>query len=580
MTTAKQAALIRWFAEVGIDDVPLVGGKNASLGEMYRELAAKGRQGPERLRRHRRRLPLSSCGRPGSTAASGRSCDGLDTRDLANLRQRGRQVRQAILAATLPDDLAATRSPRRTTGSARASAEPLDVAVRSSATAEDLPDASFAGQQETYLNVQGHAALLESCRRCFASLFTDRAISYRADKGFDHFKVALSIGVQRMVRSDLGRLGRDVLDRHRDRLPRRGADQRRLRPGRERRAGLGQPGRVLRLQADAEDRASARSCRRWLGSKEFKLVYDVGGGKMVKNVPVPPEDRARFAISDDEILDARPLGLHDRGPLQRQARAARRPWTWSGPRTASPASCSSSRRGPRRSSRSSARDVLETYRLKETGRVLVTGRSVGDKIGAGPVARDQERAAPAAVPRRRGAGHRQDRSRLGADHEEGRGDRHQPRRPHLPRGDRQPRARPAGRRRHREAAPSCSRDGQIVTVSCAEGDTGFVYEGKLAVRGRAQSTSADLQRPQHQDHDERRQPGGGVRACRSSPTTASAWRARSSSSATTSRSTRWPCSSTTGIEDRAGAGRDRPPDRRLHRQAPVLRRQARPGRRR
>ena len=178
---------------------------------------------------------------------------------------------------------------------------PLDVAVRSSATAEDLPDASFAGQQETYLNVQGHGALLHTCRRCFASLFTDRAISYRADKGFDHFKIALSIGVQRMVRSDLGGIGRHVHHRYRNRLSRRRADQRRLWPGRKHRAGVGQSRRILRLQADVETGIPADPAED-LGSKEFKLIYDIGGGKMVKNVPVPPGDRSRFAISDDEIL--------------------------------------------------------------------------------------------------------------------------------------------------------------------------------------------------------------------------------------------------------------------------------------
>jgi pyruvate,water dikinase len=125
---------------------------------------------------------------------------------MKNLSQRGHSVRQAILNATLPQDLQEliAGAYRQLQGD---SIVPLDVAVRSSATAEDLPDASFAGQQETYLNVQGGTALLETCKRCFASLFTDRAISYRVDKGFDHFKIALSIGVQRMVRSDLACAG-------------------------------------------------------------------------------------------------------------------------------------------------------------------------------------------------------------------------------------------------------------------------------------------------------------------------------------------------------------------------------------
>jgi len=127
---------------------------------------------------------------------------GLDTADMGNLRRRGSAIRHQITATALPERLQQEilSSYRKLSAG---SDHPVDVAVRSSATAEDLPDASFAGQQETYLNVQGDGALLESCKRCFASLFTDRAISYRQDKGFDNLKVGLSIGVQRMVRSDL-----------------------------------------------------------------------------------------------------------------------------------------------------------------------------------------------------------------------------------------------------------------------------------------------------------------------------------------------------------------------------------------
>ena len=196
---------IKWFADVTIADIQLVGGKNASLGEMVRELASKGVRVPdgfaitaEGYRHFISEARLDDFIR--TTLAD------LDTHDMANLSERGHAVRQAIRDASLPKDLQ-----EQIAGAYRqlqgASVLPLDVAVRSSATAEDLPDASFAGQQETYLNVQGVAALLETCKRCFASLFTDRAISYRVDKGFEHFKVALSIGVQRMVRSDLACAG-------------------------------------------------------------------------------------------------------------------------------------------------------------------------------------------------------------------------------------------------------------------------------------------------------------------------------------------------------------------------------------
>jgi pyruvate,water dikinase len=223
----------------------------------------------------------------------------LDVRDTQNLQQRGRQVRHEILAAELPADL--REEILVAYEELSAGSELVDVAVRSSATAEDLPDASFAGQQETYLNVQGDAALLETCRRCFASLFTDRAISYREDKGFDHFTVTLSIGVQRMVRSDLASSGVmfsiDTETGFRDVVLINAA------------YGLGEnvvqgsvnPDEYCVFKPtllDGHRPILQKSC----GSKEFKLIYDSGGGKMVKNVPVPPDDRVRFAITDDEIL--------------------------------------------------------------------------------------------------------------------------------------------------------------------------------------------------------------------------------------------------------------------------------------
>ena len=202
MTASIPQPFIKWFADTTIADIPLVGGKNASLGEMVRELSSKGVKVPDGFaitadgyRHFIREAGLDEFIR--NTLAD------LNTQNMANLSQRGHAVRQAIRSAVLPQDLQTqiTRAYQQLQGTHDV---PLDVAVRSSATAEDLPDASFAGQQETYLNVQGAAALLETCKSCFASLFTDRAISYRVDKGFDHFKIALSIGVQRMVRSDLG----------------------------------------------------------------------------------------------------------------------------------------------------------------------------------------------------------------------------------------------------------------------------------------------------------------------------------------------------------------------------------------
>ncbi|HJN10567.1 MAG TPA: PEP/pyruvate-binding domain-containing protein [Pirellulaceae bacterium] len=203
-TIATQLRFIRKFEEISIEDIPLVGGKNASLGEMCRELRPEGINLADgfAITAEAYRYFLEEAGLANELRDI---LSDLDVRDIENLQQRGRRVRHAILGAELPADL----QREITAGYAELCevGERADVAVRSSATAEDLPDASFAGQQETYLNVQGDAALLETCRRCFASLFTDRAISYREDKAFDHFQVALSIGVQRMVRSDLGSSG-------------------------------------------------------------------------------------------------------------------------------------------------------------------------------------------------------------------------------------------------------------------------------------------------------------------------------------------------------------------------------------
>jgi len=382
MTAATtQQPYIKWFADIGIADVPLVGGKNASLGEMVRELASKGVKVPDgfavtadAFRHFIREAQLDDFIR--DTLAD------LDTRDMANLSQRGHAVRQAIRSAALPQDLQ-----EQIAGAYRqlqgAGALPLDVAVRSSATAEDLPDASFAGQQETYLNVQGIAALLETCKRCFASLFTDRAISYRVDKGFEHIQVALSIGVQRMVRSDLACAGVmftiDTESGFRDAVLISAA------------YGLGE--NVVQGSVTPDEYTVFKTTlktghrpilQKTVGSKEFKLIYDTGGGKMVKNVPVAPAERAKLALSDDEVLELARWGciVEDHYSAKRGAPAPMDlEWAKDGntgelfivqarPETVQ------SRKNP---------DVLETYRLGERSAVLTSGRSVGEKIATGQV---------------------------------------------------------------------------------------------------------------------------------------------------------------------------------------------------
>ena len=373
---------IRWFDEIGIDDIPSVGGKNASLGEMYRELAPKGVKVPNGFAvtagAYRYFLRYS-----GLEKRLRDILEGLDTRDMDNLRSRGSQALAALLDAELPDDLeqAILEAYQRL---GESSPRPLDVAVRSSATAEDLPDASFAGQQETYLNVQGGQLLLETCKRCFASLYTDRAISYRVDKNFEHFKVGLSIGVQQMVRSDLAASGVmfsiDTETGFRDAVLINAS------------YGLGEnvvQGTVnpdeydvfkptLKTGALADPsktdgyegvQADLRHRRR---QDDPKRSGSAGG-------PRPFRHRRR------RDPHAGALGLRDRGPLQHQARPSRSDGHGMGQGR-------KHRRALHRSGASGDRAVSEAGRFDpdlhaagQRSRSRSPGRSVGEKIGRGPV---------------------------------------------------------------------------------------------------------------------------------------------------------------------------------------------------
>jgi pyruvate,water dikinase len=374
---------IRWFDEVSLGDVPIVGGKNASLGEMTRALTAEGIRVPNGFATtadaYRHFLAHTELdGKIRNILAD------LDTADVENLRQRGDKVRHAILDAGLPYEL------EDAIGNAyerlcREQNRIVDVAVRSSATAEDLPEASFAGQQETYLNVRGKAQLLDACRRCYASLFTDRAISYRSHHGYDHLKVALSIGVQQMVRSDIGASGVmftvDTETGFRDVVLINAA------------FGLGE--NVVQGSINPDEfyvfkptlRTGLRPIlKKSLGTKEFKLVYDIGGGKMTKNVPVPVEDRSRFSISDDDILQLARWACRIEehyGQLRGEPSPMDIEWAKDGETgelfivQARPETVQARKPATK----------LQRYRLKSTGTKLVTGRAVGDRIGKGRVRR-------------------------------------------------------------------------------------------------------------------------------------------------------------------------------------------------
>jgi len=383
LSRAKQqpmARYVRWFEELRLEDVPLVGGKNASLGEMYRELTAQGVRVPNGF------AITADAFREALTAAGAwdelhRLLDDLDKRDVRSLAEAGARAREIVYAADLtPEVQEEVRAAYREL-QAQYGAE-LSVAVRSSATAEDLPSASFAGQHDTFLNVRGETMLLEAIRRCNASLFTDRAISYRIDQGFDHFKVALSASVMKMVRSDLAASGvmfsLDTETGHPDVVFITAA------------YGIGE--NVVKGTVDPDEfyvhkptyRQGYRAVlRRVLGDKQVKMVYAHGRTREpLRNIPTPRADRARFCIADDEILTLAGYAIAIEDHYSAKA-GTWRPmdieWAKDGLDgqlyivQARPETVASQRKAT----------VLESYALKEKGRVLATGRAVGTRIGSG-----------------------------------------------------------------------------------------------------------------------------------------------------------------------------------------------------
>ncbi|MBN2700646.1 MAG: phosphoenolpyruvate synthase [Methylohalobius sp. ZOD2] len=466
---AQDYRFIRFFSELGIDDVPSVGGKNASLGEMYRTLMSEGVKVPNgfAITAEGYRYMLDKAD---AWEALHQALDGLDSDNMSDLKRAGSRARQIVYEAGVPDDLreeifAAYEKLEAEYG------EDLSVAVRSSATAEDLPTASFAGQQETYLNIRSGEALVESIRRCFASLFTDRAIHYRVDRGFDHFKVALSVGVQKMVRSDLAASGvmfsLDTETGFRDAVFITGS------------YGLGE--NVVQGAVDPDEfyvfkptfRQGYRSVlRRRPGSKKIKMIYAEGGQQTTRNVPVPHAERELFCLSDEDVhlLAEYAIKVEDH-----YGRPMDMEWAKDGIDDqlylvqARPETVASQK----------SATVLEEHRLTGSGKVLLEGRAVGNKIAAGKaqVISDVSRLSefrPGEV--------------LVAD---------------ITTPDWEPVMKTAaaivtnrgGRTCHaaivaRELgipavvgggkATEVLKDGQMVTVSCAEGDVGRIYEGEVS----------------------------------------------------------------------------------------------------
>lgn len=466
--------------KLGVHDVEHVGGKNASLGEMISNLAGAGVSVPggfaTTAQAYRDFLEQS-----GLNDRIHAALDALDVDDVNALAKTGAQIRQWVMEAEFPARL---DSEIRQAFAALANGnDNLAVAVRSSATAEDLPDASFAGQQETFLNIRGVDNVIRAAKEVFASLFNDRAIAYRVRQGFDHKLVALSAGVQRMVRSETGTAGvmftLDTESGFRDVVFITGA------------YGLGETvvqGAVnpdeFYVHKPTLEAGRPAILRRNLGSKAIKMIYgdEAKAGRSVKVVDVDRADRARFALSDAEVTElakqamiiekhyGRPMDIEwakdgDDGKLYIvQAR----------PETVK--------------SRASA-TVMERYLLKEKGTVLVEGRAIGQRIGAGPVkvindVSEMDKVQPGDV--------------LVSDMTDPDWEPVMKRASAIVtnRGGRTCHAAIIARELGIPAVVGCGnatqilQDGQGVTVSCAEGDTGFIFEGELGFDVRKNSVDA------------------------------------------------------------------------------------------
>ena len=455
------------FEQLGMRDVDSVGGKNASLGEMIGSLARLGVQVPRGFATtaHAYREFLAQGGLDARIRAE---LEGLNVDDVTQLAASGARIRQWILETPLPAAFnTAVLAALRELSQGRAE---LAVAVRSSATAEDLPEASFAGQQETFLNVRGEAAVLKAIHEVFASLFTDRAISYRVHQGFDHAAVALSVGVQHMVRSDLGASGvmftLDTDSGFRNVVFITAS------------WGLGET--VVQGAVNPDEfylyKPALRSgkypvLRRNLGSKAIKMVYaPEGSSERVQTVEVPEADRRRFCLEDADLIALARQALlieeHYRRPMDIE-------WARDG---ASGAIFILQARPETVQSR--AGRTIQRYALKRRGQVLATGRSIGTRIGAG-TARVVTRASDMARV--------QSGDVLIADMTDPDWEPVMKRAAAIVtnRGGRTCHAAIIARELGIPAVVGCGdatqriREAQEVTVSCAEGDTGYVYEGLL-----------------------------------------------------------------------------------------------------
>jgi len=374
---ATQSEHVRWYGELKIEDVPLVGGKNASLGELLSSLTGAGVRVPdgfattsEAYREYIRANNLEKKMR--------REIDGLAS-GKQSLAKTGRAVRLLLRNGKFPKAIEREIREAYRELSKRYQEEEVDVAVRSSATAEDLPGASFAGQQETFLNVVGEQELVEACRNCYASLFTDRAISYRTEQGFDHMDVALSVGVQKMVRSDLSGSGVLFTIDTETGFPDVVVINASWGLGENVVQGAVNPDEYVVFKPLLDSGDYRPIIGKDMGEKALKMVYSQkGASDPIKNVETSKSERESFVLNDDEILElahwAVIIEKHYGRPMDVE-------WAKDGddgemfivqarPETVQ-----------------SRRDVgeLKTYKLKETGESLVDGLAIGEAVATGPV---------------------------------------------------------------------------------------------------------------------------------------------------------------------------------------------------
>jgi len=379
LTINKDKQFILWFQDLTINDIPFVGGKNASLGEMYSKLTKKGVRIPNgfAISAYAYRYFLKHAGIEKEIK---NILSGLDTGDMKNLSTRGHKVRETIRSAEFPPELRSAILEAYKV-MCKEYGDHTDVAVRSSATAEDLPDASFAGQQETYLNIRGPGSLLEACRKCFASLFTNRAISYREDKKFDHFSIALSIGVQKMVRSDLASSGVmfsiDTESGFENAVLITGA------------YGLGE--NVVQGAVNPDEfyvfkptllKGFSPIISKKVGGKKIKMVYSHQGNSPVKNIPVPEAERRKFCLSDNEVVQlAKWACIIEKHYSEQVGHFKPMDMEWAKDGATGKLFIVQARPETVQSQKDYSK--IETFKIGKKGPVLALGKSVGSKIGKG-----------------------------------------------------------------------------------------------------------------------------------------------------------------------------------------------------